>query len=162
VAAELVRLETLAADGPAALRAILRRLGTRLQGPRYASLRRALMVWLARVLLRRLLPGENFPQLHDFGEVETMLSEHVDEWTQKWKREGKRAGKLEGKSDALKRLLRVRSLEVAHGSPPAWTSPHIFGSRARLSTERSSKVLRNIIRNFQCSILPLGKHLPYV
>jgi hypothetical protein len=81
VAAELVRLETLAVEGPEALRPILRRLGTRLQGPRYASLRRALTVWFARVLLRRLLPGENLPQLHDLGEVETMLSEHVDEWT---------------------------------------------------------------------------------
>ena len=51
VAAELVRLETLAVEGPEALRPILRRLGTRLQGPRYASLRRALTVWFARVLL---------------------------------------------------------------------------------------------------------------
>ncbi|WP_295432359.1 Rpn family recombination-promoting nuclease/putative transposase, partial [uncultured Thiodictyon sp.] len=121
VAAELVRLETLAAEGPEALRPILRRLGTRLQGPRYASLRRALTVWFARVLLRRLLPGENLPQLHDLGEVETMLSEHVDEWTQKWKREGlregkregERTGKLEGKRDALKRLLRVRFGDLA-------------------------------------------------
>ena len=124
VAAELVRLENLAAEGPEALRPILRRLGTRLRGPGSASLRRALTVWFARVLLRRLLPGENLPLLHDLGEVETMLSEHVDEWTQKWKREGlregkleglregerkgKREGKLEGKRDALKRLLRVR------------------------------------------------------
>jgi len=140
VAAELVRLETLAVEGPEALRPILRRLGTRLQGPRYASLRRALTVWFARVLLRRLLPGENLPQLHDLGEVETMLSEHVDEWTQKWKREGLREGlregerkgklegertgklegKREGKRDALKRLLRVR-----FGDLPPWAQARI-------------------------------------
>ena len=115
-----MRLETLAAEGPEALRPILRRLGTRLQGPRYASLRRALTVWFARVLLRRLLPGENLPQLHDLGEVEAMLSEHVDEWAQKWKREGERAGKLEGKSDAPKRLLRVR-----FGDLPPWAQARI-------------------------------------
>jgi hypothetical protein len=136
VAAELVRLETLAAEGPEALRPILSRLGARLQGPRYASLRRALTVWFARVLLRRLLPGENLPQLHDLGEVETMLSEHVDEWTQKWKREGLRegerkgkregklegeqTGKLEGKTDALKRLLRIR-----FGDLPPWAQSRI-------------------------------------
>ncbi len=96
VAAELVRLETLAAEGPAALRPILSRLSARLRGPGSASLRRALTVWFARVLLRRLLPGENLPQLHDIGEVETMLAEHVDEWTRKWMREGERIGKLEG------------------------------------------------------------------
>ena len=144
VAAELVRLENLAAEGPEALRPILRRLGTRLRGPGSASLRRALTVWFARVLLRRLLPGENLPLLHDLGEVETMLSEHVDEWTQKWKREGlregkleglregerkgklegertgKREGKLEGKRDALKRLLRVR-----FGDLPPWAQARI-------------------------------------
>jgi len=140
VTAELVRLETLAAEGPAALRPILSRLGARLQGPRYASLRRALTVWFARVLLRRLLPGENLPELHDLVEVETMLAEHVEEWTQKWKREGlreglregerkgkqegklegERTGKLEGKADALKRLLRVR-----FGDLPPWAQARI-------------------------------------
>jgi hypothetical protein len=136
VTAELVRLETLAAEGPAALRPILSRLGARLQCPRYASLRRALTVWFARVLLRRLLPGENLPELHDLVEVETMLAEHVEEWTQKWKREGllegkregrlegklegKREGKREGKTDALKRLLRVR-----FGELPPWAQSRI-------------------------------------
>jgi hypothetical protein len=87
-----------------------------------------LTVWFARVLLRRLLPGEDLPQLHDLREVETMLSEHVDEWTKKWKREGLRegkregelTGKLEGKRDALKRLLRVR-----FGDLPPWAQARI-------------------------------------
>ncbi len=56
VAAELVRLETLAGEGPAALRPILRRLSARLQGPRYASLRRALTVWFARAARVGLVP----------------------------------------------------------------------------------------------------------
>jgi hypothetical protein len=140
VAAELVRLETLAAEGPEALRPILGRLSARLRGPGSASLRRALTVWFARVLLRRRLPGENLPQLHDLGEVETMLAEQVDEWTRKWMREGERKGKregkregklegertgklegkLEGKRDALKRLLRVR-----FGDLPPWAQARI-------------------------------------
>uniref|UniRef100_UPI0025E825EC Rpn family recombination-promoting nuclease/putative transposase n=1 Tax=uncultured Thiodictyon sp. TaxID=1846217 RepID=UPI0025E825EC len=65
VAAELVRLETLAKDGPAALRPILHRLTARLQGARYDSLRRALTVWFVRVLLRRVMPGENLPEIHE-------------------------------------------------------------------------------------------------
>ena len=140
VAAELVRLETLAGDGPDALRPILHRLSSRLQGPRYASLRRALTVWFARVLLRRLLPGEKVPEVHDLVEVETMLAERVEEWTQKWKREGllegrregelkgkregklegKREGELEGKTDALKRLLTGR-----FGQLPPWARARI-------------------------------------
>ena len=128
VAAELVRLEVLATDGPEAVRPILRRLSARLQGPGYASLRRALTVWFARVLLRRLMPDERFPELHDLTEVETMLAEHVEEWTQKWKREGVREGilegelqgKLKGKADALKRLLRGR-----FGELPQWAGARI-------------------------------------
>jgi hypothetical protein len=136
----LVRLETLARDGPEAVRPILGRLTERLQGARYDSLRRALTVWFVRVLLRRLMPGENLPEIHDLREVETMLAEHVEEWTLKWKREGlregrregklegklegKREGKLEGKregkSDALKRLLAHR-----FGDLPAWANARI-------------------------------------
>jgi hypothetical protein len=128
VAAELVRLETLAKEGPAAVRPIMRRLTERLQGARYDSLRRALTVWFVRVLLGRLMPGETLPEIQDFREVETMLAEHVEEWTRKWKREGEREsrregereGKLEGKREALKRLLAHR-----FGELPAWASSRI-------------------------------------
>ena len=116
VAAELVRLETLAKEGPAALRPILHRLTARLQGPRYDSLRRALTVWFVRVLLRRVMPGENLPEIHELQEVETMLAEYVEEWTEKWKREGKQ----EGKRDTLKRLLRRR-----FGELPPWAGVRI-------------------------------------
>jgi hypothetical protein len=128
VAAELVRLETLAKDGPAALRPILHRLTTRLQGSRYDSLRRALTVWFVRVLLRRVMPGESLPEIHELQEVETMLAEYVEAWTEKWKREGllagrlegEREGRLEGKRDMLKRLLRHR-----FGDLPPWASARI-------------------------------------
>ena len=131
VAAELVRLEVLAADGPAAVRPILQRLTARLRDPRHASLRRALTVWFARVLLRRLMPGENLPELHDLAEVETMLAERVDEWTQKWKREGllegKREGKLEGqregKTEALQSVLTAR-----FGPLPSWVGARLAGA----------------------------------
>jgi hypothetical protein len=127
VAAELVRLEVLAADGPAAVRPILQRLTARLRDPRHASLRRALTVWFARVLLRRLMPGENLPELHDLTEVETMLAERVDEWTQKWKREGllegKREGKREGKTEALQSVLTAR-----FGPLPSWVGARLAGA----------------------------------
>jgi hypothetical protein len=143
VAAELVRLEVLAADGPAAVRPILQRLTARLRDPRHASLRRALTVWFARVLLRRLMPGENLPELHDLTEVETMLAERVDEWTQKWKREGllegkregkregqlegqregKLEGKREGKTEALQSVLTAR-----FGPLPSWVGARLAGA----------------------------------
>ncbi|WP_295579048.1 hypothetical protein, partial [uncultured Lamprocystis sp.] len=122
-----VRLEVLAADGPAAVRPILQRLTARLRDPRHASLRRALTVWFARVLLRRLMPGENLPELHDLTEVETMLAERVDEWTQKWKREGllegKREGKREGKTEALQSVLTAR-----FGPLPSWVGARLAGA----------------------------------
>jgi len=147
VAAELVRLEVLAADGPAAVRPILQRLTARLRDPRHASLRRALTVWFARVLLRRLMPGANLPELHDLTEVETMLAERVDEWTQKWKREGllegklegqregklegklegqregKLEGKREGKTEALQSVLTAR-----FGPLPSWAGARLAGA----------------------------------
>jgi len=93
-----------------------------------------------RVLLRRLVPGETLPEINDLIEVETMLAERVDEWTEKWKREGKLEGKregkregklegkregkreglLEGKTDALKHLLRRR-----FGELPPWAQARI-------------------------------------
>jgi hypothetical protein len=128
-------LEVLAADGPAAVRPILQRLTARLRDPRHASLRRALTVWFARVLLRRLMPGENLPELHDLAEVETMLAERVDEWTQKWKREGLLEGKLEGqregklegqregKTEALQSVLTAR-----FGPLPSWVGARLAGA----------------------------------
>ncbi|MGL1835176.1 Rpn family recombination-promoting nuclease/putative transposase, partial [Rhodocyclaceae bacterium SMB388] len=54
--AEMIRLERT--PTPQELQAIVSRLTRRLNHPRYDSLRRALVVWLNRVVLKRLMPGE--------------------------------------------------------------------------------------------------------
>jgi hypothetical protein len=84
--AEIIRLES--SPGPEALRQIVSRLTQRMKDPRHDSLRRALVVWMHRVVLRKLIPGDNIPIVQDLQEIDTMLAERVVQWTEKWKQEG--------------------------------------------------------------------------
>jgi hypothetical protein len=104
------------AQSPEALQAAIRDLIIQLKGPGYASLRRAFAVWIHRVLLRRMVPKEPFPEVYDLEEVDAMLAERVIQWTEQWKNEGKIEGKNEGKIEGqkegqtalLERLLQKR------------------------------------------------------
>ncbi len=105
-AAHLVRMER--SDAPEDLRKAIRSFSDTYGGHQYLGLRRALTVWIRRVLLNRLIPQEPLPELIDLEEVEAMLAERVTEWTQKWKMEGEAKGRMEGRNAILSRLLSKR------------------------------------------------------
>ncbi len=96
-AAHLVRMER--SDAPEDLRKAINSFRETYSGHQYLNLRRALTVWIRRVLLGRLIPQEPLPELNDLEEVEAMLAERVTEWTQKWKMEGRVEGRMEGRME---------------------------------------------------------------
>lgn len=107
--AGIIRLE--GSRAPADVRRAVSLLQKRLQGPQYASLRRAFVVWINRIVLRRLMPGQEIPEVNELQEIDTMLAETVEEWTRQWKedglREGVRQGLQQGESSLLKKTTRA-------------------------------------------------------
>lgn len=102
----LIRLERAGSLAEAA--AILGELKDVLQYSRYTSLRRAFTVWVRRVLLRRMVPGEVVPEVNELEEVNAMLAERVRQWTEDWKKEGLEKGRMEGQAAMLQFLLLQR------------------------------------------------------
>jgi len=76
-----------------------------LKEPEQIGLARAFAVWIRRVVLARLAPGEQFPEVTELHEVRTMLAETVDEWTREWREEGHKEGRKEGEIQMLVRQL---------------------------------------------------------
>lgn len=140
--ASIIRLETSAV--PADVRQAVSQLQQRLQGPQYASLRRAFVVWINRIVLRRLMPGQEVPEVNELQEIDTMLAETVEEWTRQWKadglqqgllqglqegrqkglQEGRLEGKLEGRLEG-ERVLLQKQLERRFGALPTWVSERL-------------------------------------
>jgi uncharacterized protein with von Willebrand factor type A (vWA) domain len=143
--ADLIRLES--SPEPEVMRRIVGRLTQRLKAPRYDSLRRALTVWINRVVLKRLVPGESIPEATELQEINTMLAERVVEWTEKWKQQGLQQGHQQGLQEGLQEglqkglqqgiaqgeiaLLR-RQLTRRFGPLPAWAEARL----AQASTEQ--------------------------
>lgn len=105
----IIRIEK--SGTPADIRRAVARLHQRLQGAQDDSLRRALVVWINRVVLRRLMPGQAIPEVNELQEIDAMLAETVDSWTRQWKEEGG----LEGESTLLQKLFERR-----FGPLPEW------------------------------------------
>ena len=101
---------------PADIRRAVARLHQRLQGAQYDSLRRALVVWINRVVLRRLMSDQAIPEVNELQEIDAMLAETVDSWTRQWKEEGR----LEGESTLLQKLFERR-----FGPLPEWASQRL-------------------------------------
>ncbi|MEF8747380.1 MAG: Rpn family recombination-promoting nuclease/putative transposase [Candidatus Accumulibacter propinquus] len=146
----IIRLETSAV--PADVRQAVSQLQQRLQGPQYASLRRAFVVWINRIVLRRLMPGQEVPEVNELQEIDTMLAETVEEWTRQWKadglqqgllqglQEGRQKGRQEGRQEGLQegrqegleqgllrgeRMLLHKQLERRYGALPTWVSERL-------------------------------------
>ncbi|MBN8449599.1 MAG: DUF4351 domain-containing protein [Candidatus Accumulibacter sp.] len=105
----IIRIEK--SGTPADIRRAVARLHQRLQGAQYDSPRRALVGWINRVVLRRLMPGQAIPEVNELQEIDAMLAEAVDSWTRQWKEEGG----LEGESTLLQKLFERR-----FGPLPEW------------------------------------------
>ncbi len=119
--ADIIRLET--SSVPADVQRAVAHLASHLRGAEYASLRRAFVVWINRVVLRRLMPGQEMPEVNELQEIDTMLAETVEEWTRQWKEDGLREGREEGRQEGWQEgeasLLR-KLLERRFGALPAW------------------------------------------
>jgi len=94
VFAELVRLET--SRDPESVRQAVARLVKILAAPENSSLRRALTGWIRRLVLKRLNSSENVPEVNDLQEIEAMLAERVNQWTETWKQQGIEQGIKQG------------------------------------------------------------------
>ena len=93
--AEIIRLENVE-DVPQGIRAALPRLQQHLSGPQYTSLRRALLVWIRRVVLRRMSSDDALPEFNEFEEVNNMLAERVTKWTAQFVQQGVEQGMQQG------------------------------------------------------------------
>ncbi|MDM8217281.1 Rpn family recombination-promoting nuclease/putative transposase, partial [Desulfovibrio piger] len=99
LAARLVRLEQ--ARSPEDVADVVRELIATLRGPEYMPLRRALSVWIARVLLRRTGITQPVPEFQDLQEVETMLEENMADWWEETRLRGHAQGLAEGRAEGL-------------------------------------------------------------
>jgi hypothetical protein len=106
LSAALFRLE--ASCGPADVMAIVQQLLDWLQAPEQTGLRRAFAVWFGRVFLPRHLPSVSMPPMTDLFEVQHMLNDGIETWTDQWKKEGLQEGLKQGEARILLRLLSVR------------------------------------------------------
>jgi predicted transposase/invertase (TIGR01784 family) len=112
------RVQTLAADNTVAdlieiesaaereqMQTVVDRLSKRLAGPQNTELRRALAVWIRRVVAQRLPPQAKLPAVTELSEVQAMLSRNVTRWDvramEKGRQEGRQEGRLEGRQEGL-------------------------------------------------------------
>jgi len=84
--------------------------------PNLASLQRAIVTWLRRVLLPARLPGIEIPEVRTFQEMNAMLAERVTEWTKEWEEKGMQKGEV----SLLTRLLVHR-----FGELPSWAEDRL-------------------------------------
>lgn len=96
-------IEIEAAPDPDQVQRIVERLAKRLVGPQNTELRRALAVWIRRVVLQRLAPDAEpeLPPVTELAEVQAMLSGHVIPWNEQAMEKGLRQGREEGLREGL-------------------------------------------------------------
>ncbi len=105
---DIIRLETSAL--PEDIRRAVSSLRQRLRQPEYAPLRRAFVVWINRIVLRRLMPGQDIPEVNELQEIDAMLAERVEEWTEQWKRDGLQQGLQEGLQQGIQQGIQQGEL----------------------------------------------------
>jgi hypothetical protein len=109
--ANVVRLERSA--NPQEITEVVAQLVQTLKAPHNRELRRALTVWINRVVLRRFTPDGDTAQPQDLTEVQLMISERIDNWKeqlikqglQQGMQQGMQQGLLEGQAQLLQRVL---------------------------------------------------------
>jgi hypothetical protein len=115
--AALFRLESSRTE--AEVLVVVRSLLEWLGQPEQASLRRAFVVWINRVILQRT-PGGPVEEVEDLQAMGTLIEARMQEWEQEWKREGLLKGLREGEARLLERLLRQR-----FGHVPDWVQSRL-------------------------------------
>ena len=67
-----------------------------LRGPSFDSLRRAFKIWIESTLIKRVAKDEKTVEYRNLDEIQSMLAERVERWTQEWERKGIEKGREEG------------------------------------------------------------------
>jgi len=119
--AALFRLENSRSDGE--VLAVVRSLLEWLTRPEQASLRRAFVVWINRVILRRS-PGGSMKGAEDLQVMGTLIEARMDEWEQNWLRQGLERGLEEGLRKGEAQLLH-RLLLRRFGALPDWVEARL-------------------------------------
>jgi flagellar biosynthesis/type III secretory pathway protein FliH len=91
------------------------RLAEKLKAPQNRELRRALAVWIRRLVLRRFTPEGDVPELQDLPETHHMISERVDSWTQEWLQQGLQQGMQQGMQQGRQQGIREGQATVLRG-----------------------------------------------
>ena len=93
---------------PAQLQELISQMTEQLKGDQNRELRRAFTVWINRVVLKRLVPETEIPEVNELSEVKEMLAERVTQWTEEWKQQGMQQGMQQGEGRMLLRQLMRR------------------------------------------------------
>lgn len=126
LAAALFRLEKSAM--PRDMQNVVAALSAWLKAPSQTGLRRAFTVFIKRVLLPARMPGIELPELNDLQEVQAMLAERIDEWTENWVQQGIQQGIEQGIEQGIQkgeRLVLTRQLAQRFGELPQWVSSRL-------------------------------------
>ena len=107
-----------------------------LKGDQNRELRRAFTVWINRVVLKRLVPETEIPEVNELSEVKDMLAERVTQWTEEWKQQGMQQGMQQGEGKMLLRLL-VRRFGLV--------SPEIQDRLQNATTEQLERWAENFV-----------------
>ena len=76
--------ELITSSVPADVQRAVSRLAAHRQGTGCASDRRVFVVSVNRVVLQRLMPGQQILEDSELREIDTMLAEACEEWTSQW------------------------------------------------------------------------------
>jgi hypothetical protein len=112
---------------------VLAALAEWLQAPEQDSLRRAFIIWTRRTILRKI-PDAPVDEIHDLGEMRTMVVSLSHEWKAEARREGLAEGRAEGLREGEVTLL-LRQLMKRFGELPDWV-------RARLEQASTAELER--------------------
>ncbi len=94
-----------------------------LKAPEQASLRRAFVVWINRVILARK-PGGPVMGIEELEEMSTLLEVRMREWDEASREKGRAEGLQEGLRDGEAFLLH-RQLRRRFGELPDWVWPRL-------------------------------------
>jgi predicted transposase/invertase (TIGR01784 family) len=148
LSAYLLRLEQ--AESIDGLRQGIKALRERLADKRYDRLRRVFAVFLSRVVLRRTgLLHEDIPELTDLQEVDNMLEESVDRWSDEILRKGILQGRQEGHAKGRQEgLAEGRQEGLAEGRQEGLAEGRLEGLTEGRKVERLGMVSNMVHAGF--------------
>jgi hypothetical protein len=126
---------------------VVRLLVDWLRLPEQASLRRAFVVWINRVILKRT-PGGPVEGAEDLQTMGTLIEARMQEWEQGWLREGLEKGREQGLEEGLQQGLRKGEAQLLHrllrhrfGALPDWVEARLSNASAEQLEQWAERLL---------------------